>query len=287
LYAGQLWKEENKDKAVFWYYVGQLRFRFLLASKPDADPSGGPALFESLQATIGQPIALYAGADTKKWVEQINSALEWDKSNPNGFTSKSEYHRQWDEVRAGLMTLRDQIVAHADDIQKQRAQQGIGEVGMKNGVSVEERRAKMPTDWPPLEPNTPMDRVVGAYRADLRLGHTLFFGEGPKTVRATKFEISKVEPDGILIVAKRGEEELVRRTVSVREQDGAIVFEGDGKPDYMSSGSIHEMVYLRVNAAGDLVVQSDWLTQGTLQNKPTPIRELNTFWFRAARVSNQ
>ena len=287
LYAGRLWKEGSKDQAVFWYYVGQLRFRFLLAAEPDSDPSGGPALFESLQSMIGEPINLYAGSDTKKWVEQINSALEWDASNPNGFTSKSAYPRQLEQVRSGLIKLRDDIVAHAEDIQKQRAQQGIGEVGVRNGVYVEERKAKMPTDWPPLESVTPLDKVVGSYKADLRLGHTLFLGEGAKTLRAATFEISKDGADGILFVAKRDEEELVRRTANVREQDGAIMFEGESKPDYMSSGGIHETVYLRVNTAGDLVVQSNWLTQGTYQNKATPVRQLNTFWFRAARISGQ
>jgi hypothetical protein len=283
LYAARLFRDGENDKAVFWYYAGELRFKFLLLAHP-SPPDAGQALFESMQATVGQPISLYAGSDTKKWVDQINAVLQWDASTPNGFTSKAEYRRQWDDARGWLVNVRDQIVAHADEIQEQRAQQGIGQVGVKNGVYIEEHKAKMPADWPPLEATTSVDRVVGAYKAELRLGHTLFIGDGPKTLRATSFDISREGPDGMLIVAKRGEDELIRRTMSVRKQDGAVVFEADTKPDYMSEGGIHETVYLRVNAVGDLVVQSDWLTEGRYQNKAMPVRESNTFWFRAVRL---
>ena len=55
----------------------------------------------------------------------------------------------------------------------------------------------------------------------------------------------------------------------------------------MSEGGSHKTVYPRVNAAGDLVVQSDWLTQWKIQNKATPVRESNTLWFRATRVGAQ
>jgi ABC-type uncharacterized transport system ATPase subunit len=107
-----------------------------------------------------------------------------------------------------------------------------------------------------------------------------------RTLKAATFEISKAEPDGILLVAKNGGEELARRTVGVRKQDGAIVFDEDAKPDAMTSGGIHEVVYLRVNTKGDLVVHSDWHTEGTFQKSSVPVRTDNTFWFRATRVSN-
>lgn len=67
LYAGQLWAAGRKDESVFWFYIGQLRYRFHLASSPGIDPSGDPALFASLLDTIGSPINLYAGGDPVKW----------------------------------------------------------------------------------------------------------------------------------------------------------------------------------------------------------------------------
>jgi hypothetical protein len=286
LYAARLFKDGENDKAVFWYHAGELRFKFMLLAHP-SPPDAGQALFDSMQATVGRAISLYAGSDTKKWVDQINVVLQWDASTPNGFTSKAQYRRQWEDARGWLVKVREQIVTHADEIHKQRVQQGIGQVGVKNGVYIEEHRASMPADWPPLEATTPIDRVVGVYKADLRLGHTLFLGEGAKTARATTFDISRGDPDGMALVAKRGEDELIRRTITVREQDGAVVFEADTKPDYMSEGGIHATVYLRVNSAGDLVVEGDWLTEGKYQNKTMPVRETNTFWFRAARLGAQ
>lgn len=287
VYAVRLWRDGEKDKAVFWLYVGELRYRFLLLTEPNTDPSGDPALFGSLRASLGQPIVLYAGSDTSKWSEQIDRALLWDDSNPNDFTSKSKYKKQWRQARGSLAELKSYILAHADEIRRQRAQEGVGEVGVKDGVYTEEHRQKMPADWPPLEAATAFDSVVGSYKADWHLGHTLFFGEGPKAVRAERFEFSKAGPGEILIVAKRGDDELVRRTAGIREQDGAVVFEGDTKPDYMSSGGIHETVFLRLNVVGDLVVQGDWLQEGQFQNKSMPVREANTFWFRVPRLGAQ
>ncbi len=286
LYAARLFKDGENDKAVFWYHAGELRFKFMILAHRNP-PDAGQALFESIQATVGRPISLYAGSDTKKWVEQINAVLQWDASTPNGSTSKARYPRQWEDARGWLVKVREQIVSHAGEIQKQRVQQGVGQVGVKNGVYIEEHRARMPADWPPLETTTPLDRVVGVYKADGRLGHTLFLGEGAKTGRATTFDISRESPNGTVLVAKRGEEELLRRTITAREQDGAVVFEADTKPDNMSEGGIHVTVFLRVNAVGDLVVEGDWLTEGKYQNNTMPVRESSTVWFRAARLGAQ
>jgi hypothetical protein len=283
LYAGRLFKDGESDKAVFWYHAGELRFKFLLLAHP-SPPDAGQALFESMQASVGQPISLYAGSDTKRWVDQINAVLQWDASTPNGFTSKTEYRRQWEDARSWLVKVRGQILAHADEIQKQRAKQDINHIKVENGVYIEEHRPKMPADWPALAAATPVDRVVGAYKADFRLGHTLFLGEGQKALRATTFDVSREGSDGVLIVAKSGEDELIRRTMSAREQDGAVIFEADTTADNLREGRIHETVYLRLNAVGDLVVQSDWLTEG-YRNKTMPIRESNTFWFRTERLS--
>jgi hypothetical protein len=258
--------------------------KFLLLASPSSDQSGGPALFASLQATFGRPINLYAGADTRKWAGQIDAVLEWDASTPNGSTSKTRYRRQWEEARGWLLEARDQILAHAAEIQKQREQQGIGQVGVMNGVYIEELRARMPADWPPLESTTPVDRVVGRYKANFRLGLTLFPGDGPKTLRATTFAISKAGSNGLILVAERGDDELLRRSIAVREEGGAIVFEEDSKPDYMSDGGIHATTFLRVNTAGDLVVQSDLLTERKSQGKSMPVRELSTFWYRTMRA---
>jgi hypothetical protein len=286
-YAGRLWSEAEKEKAVFWLYVGQLRFRFLLLTEPNADPSGDPALFASLQATVGEPIVLYAGSDTTKWAHQIDAALQWDEANPNGFTSKSKYSQQWTEARRSLVKLRDDVVAHAADLQKQREQEGIGEIGVKDGVYVEVRKRKMPSDWPPLELTTPLDKITGVYKRSLELANALFSQDRPKVLRATTFEIGRDGSGGILVIAKKGDEELLRRTILVREENGSVVFEETSKPDYLSEGFVRVTSYLRLNTAGDLVIQRDLVSEGKYPNKSMPFKQAFTFWVRAARVPSQ
>jgi len=77
-YAARLFREGKKDEAVFWFYVGQLRYRFHLKANPNMDPSGGPALFSSLSATVGKTINEHAGGNVKDWVKAIDQTLKWD-----------------------------------------------------------------------------------------------------------------------------------------------------------------------------------------------------------------
>src|SRR5690349_19842431 len=58
--AGRLFKDGDKDEAVFWFYLGQLRYRFHLAVATNLDPSGDPALFGSLSEVVGRPLNEYA-----------------------------------------------------------------------------------------------------------------------------------------------------------------------------------------------------------------------------------
>src|SRR5688572_1362555 len=54
--ASRLFEGGQKDKAVFWFYAGQLRYRFHLSASPNLPPDGDPALFASLNSVLGQPI---------------------------------------------------------------------------------------------------------------------------------------------------------------------------------------------------------------------------------------
>src|SRR6187455_3087399 len=52
-YAIRLFDQGEKDDAVFWFYVGQLRSRFYLKANPDLNPGDDPAAYSALNATIG------------------------------------------------------------------------------------------------------------------------------------------------------------------------------------------------------------------------------------------
>jgi hypothetical protein len=118
IYSEQLFRAGRKDQAVQWFYAGQLRYRFLLSTVPRSDPSAGVALFDSLLNEFGPPINHYGASDPPNWVKQIDAALQWDASNPNGYTSKTRYPHQLQDVRAGLTNFRSYVAAHADELKK-------------------------------------------------------------------------------------------------------------------------------------------------------------------------
>lgn len=100
--AQRLFESGRKDEAVFWFYVGQLRYRFYFQANPKIDPTGDPALFSSLSEVIGRPINRYAFQDRPKLVSTLKRVGEWDERNPNGFTSKENNNGAWRETRAGF-----------------------------------------------------------------------------------------------------------------------------------------------------------------------------------------
>lgn len=100
--AKQLFERGRKDDAVFWFYVGQLRYRFYLAVNPHLEPSGDPALFSALSEVVGRPLNEYAFRDRVKLVATLRRVEEWDERNPNGFTSKENNHGAWQATRQGF-----------------------------------------------------------------------------------------------------------------------------------------------------------------------------------------
>lgn len=83
----------TKQEAVFWFYVGQLRYRYYLAANPNLKPDGDPALFASLSEVVGRPINEFAGGKPDLWIGEINHALQWNATHENGFTPKSKRRR--------------------------------------------------------------------------------------------------------------------------------------------------------------------------------------------------
>jgi hypothetical protein len=120
--AAKKFEEGKRDEATFWLYAGQIRYRAYLLSNPKLDPSGDPALFTSLMQQIGRPINEYAFGDIPQLVKIIDRALEWDAKNPDPFTKKSPTR---DEVRDGLVKLKERAVSERDYIREQRKKNGF------------------------------------------------------------------------------------------------------------------------------------------------------------------
>ena len=122
--ATKLMGEGRMDEAVRWFYIGQLRYRFHLASKPATIANDQP-LFTALSESVGRPINEYAFGDVDAAVAEIDAALAWDAAHPNNFTSKERYASELVKVREGLQKLRDDMVARKDEIRETRARNGL------------------------------------------------------------------------------------------------------------------------------------------------------------------
>ena len=131
--AGKLFAGSAKDEAVFWFYAGQLRYRFHLAANPELPKSGDPALFGSLSEVVGRPLNEYAFGNLGQLVETIDKVLAWDESTDNGFTSKSQHAAAWNSIRDGLRKMRAYVVKNGDAIRADRTKNGLPNRGGKVG----------------------------------------------------------------------------------------------------------------------------------------------------------
>ena len=123
--AGKLFREGAPDEAVFWFYAGQLRYRFHLAANPKLPLSGDPALFASLTQVLGTPINEYAFGDLAQLTGTVDKVLAWDEQTGNGFTSKTAHEAAWKNIRGGLVKMREFVIANADKIRAERKQNGL------------------------------------------------------------------------------------------------------------------------------------------------------------------
>jgi hypothetical protein len=123
--AGKLFSGGRQDEAVFWFYEGQLRYRFHLSANPGLPPSGDPALFASLSQVIGQPLNEYAFGDLEQLTATIDKVLAWDERTDNGFTSKATHAAALTDVRGGLIKMREYLKTNGNEIRAQRKQNGL------------------------------------------------------------------------------------------------------------------------------------------------------------------
>ena len=122
--VGELWQAGKQDEAVYWFYRGQLRCRIYLLAHPDLKPDGDPALFASMNATVGEAVNEYAFGDIPALLATIDRVLAWHAANDDPFTPKARYPEAHAGGLAGLKRLREEIVAQQDEIRAERRAKG-------------------------------------------------------------------------------------------------------------------------------------------------------------------
>ena len=124
--ANKLFRTGKKDDALFWFYLGQLRYRFYLSVEWDNLPkSGGFALFSSLSEVVGRPINQYSGENFPKTIKTIDKVLKWDSENENNFTPKKGNEKKLKGIKDGLVKLRDYYSENQAELMEKRKKNGI------------------------------------------------------------------------------------------------------------------------------------------------------------------
>jgi hypothetical protein len=124
--AAALFRAGDRDRAVFWFYLGQLRYRVHLAARDgQLDPSGDPALFASLMQVVGGPINRHAFGDVPALARTIDEVLAWDDAHPDGFTPKDRFAAERADIRKGLSAMRDEALATQEEIRATRIRNGL------------------------------------------------------------------------------------------------------------------------------------------------------------------
>jgi hypothetical protein len=117
----RLWEAGRKDEAVFFFYLGQLRFRAYLLTNPNGDPAGGRALFDALMSTMGPPINQYAFGDIPALLATVDRVIAWDDGHADDYAPLQAR----EEVKAGLKKMRADVVTRQDEIRRTRSEKGL------------------------------------------------------------------------------------------------------------------------------------------------------------------
>ena len=124
--SGELWKEDNKEEALMWYYIGVLRYRIRLESIEGTDEYEGEFhYFEKMEFETKPVFLEWAGGNPIQWAEQIKKAIDWDKMNVNIYTSKKEHIEIYNSNIGSMNKLIEILEETSDDILSQRKEQGL------------------------------------------------------------------------------------------------------------------------------------------------------------------
>ena len=123
--ASRLFAASRRDEAVFWFYAGQLRYRIRLSCHSNLRHDIEPALFGSLQETVGRPINEYGFGDLPSLPATLERVLAWDATTHNGFEPKASCAAPIAREREGLGRLIREVRENGDDIRRQRAANGL------------------------------------------------------------------------------------------------------------------------------------------------------------------
>jgi hypothetical protein len=113
--AHRLFAGGEKDDAVFWFYVGLIRYRSYLAG---AGGRGEGARFLELWEAAERPINDHAFGDVAGLAAAIGRALVWDDMHADPYAPRGMAR---DQVRSGLRRVKAEMLARQHAFRAARA----------------------------------------------------------------------------------------------------------------------------------------------------------------------
>jgi hypothetical protein len=108
--ATELFRNNQKEEAAFWYFVGDIRYRASILAKAQAsDASEEQYHFSFVSESVGQAIFGSANHHPSVLIKAIDRALAWDQEQPNGYTSKVQFGAEYERARQELLALQQRI----------------------------------------------------------------------------------------------------------------------------------------------------------------------------------
>jgi hypothetical protein len=105
----------EKDEAIFWFYVGLIRYRGYLAV-PQSEGEG--ARFLDLWEKVERPINDHAFGDVPALAAAIGRALVWDEMHADPYAPNGTAR---DQVRSGLRRMKGELLTRRDALRPARA----------------------------------------------------------------------------------------------------------------------------------------------------------------------
>ena len=124
LLAIKLFKQDEKDEAIFWFYVGSIRYRYFLSSVQTDPFEPENELFGKVQFEIGCTVLDYAGGNPIFWAAQIENANKWDTEHLNFFYPKKNNPGALAEIKLNMQQLQQKLLDEKEDIIRQRIENG-------------------------------------------------------------------------------------------------------------------------------------------------------------------
>ena len=119
--ASDYYEQGKINDAALLFYIGQLRYRYYLAAKPDLEPGGEEALFASLRSALGSEINYKLGQnDVDTYIEILDAVIEWGKKRDYDYYPKKHNPEKYEKTLQGLKELRSHVTNNKDKFNKNK-----------------------------------------------------------------------------------------------------------------------------------------------------------------------